>query len=110
MRLPDHTHPDAAISAIAEGQAGVVGLAQVLAELTYDQIRARVRSGHLYAWNRDVFIVGHRLLTPEGRRWAAVLACGAGAALSNWSCAVHRGLLSGDGPRMDVVVPTGRLI
>ena len=78
--------------------------------LTKSQVDERVASGHLHSDQRGVYIVGHGLITAEGRRWASVIACGTGAVLSHWSCAVHRGLLNGDGNRIDVTVPTGREI
>ena len=57
---------------------------------------------------RGVFAVGHPILRPEGRRLAAVLACGPGAVLSHRSAAAHWGLLATDQTRVDVAAPRSR--
>jgi predicted transcriptional regulator of viral defense system len=49
--------------------------------------------GRLRRLHRGVYAVGHRVLGREGRRLAAVLACGEGAVLSHRSAAAHWGLL-----------------
>ena len=48
-------------------------------------IHRRVRSGRLHPVYAGVYAVGHRVIGLLGRQWAAVLACGEGAALSHWS-------------------------
>ncbi len=48
------------------------------------------------------------MLRPEGHRLAAVLACGAGAALSHRSAAAQWGLLGTDQTRIDVTTPRSR--
>jgi Protein of unknown function (DUF559) len=55
-----------------------------------------------------VFAVGHAALGAEGRRLAAVLACGPGAALSHRSAAAHWGLLATDATRIDVTAARSR--
>jgi very-short-patch-repair endonuclease len=57
--------------------------------------------------HRDVFAVGHRALTFDGRRMAAVLACGPGALLSHGAGGVLQGLLPSS-PQLDVTVPQPR--
>jgi hypothetical protein len=47
----------------------------------------------------------HPHVVGDGRRLAAVLACGDGAVLSRRSAATAWGLLRGDGRRIDVVAP-----
>jgi hypothetical protein len=48
-------------------------------------IHRRVKSGRLHPVYAGVYAVGHRVIGLRGRQWAAVLACGEGAALSHWS-------------------------
>jgi hypothetical protein len=55
-----------------------------------------------------VYAVGHATLGREGRRLAAVLACGPGAVLSHRTAAAHWGLLRTDQTRIDVTAPRGR--
>ena len=55
-----------------------------------------------------MYALGHTVLGVEGRRLAAVLACGPGAALSHRSAASHWGLLRTDQTRVDVTAPRGR--
>jgi very-short-patch-repair endonuclease len=51
-----------------------------------------MQAGRLHRIHPGVYAVGHPVLTANGRRLAAVLACGAGAALSHGSAAAHHGL------------------
>ena len=64
--------------------------------------------GRLQLLYRGVYAVGHTALRAEGRRLAAVLACGPGAVLSHRSAAAHWGLLWTDQTRIDVTAPRGR--
>jgi Protein of unknown function (DUF559) len=57
---------------------------------------------------RGVYAVGHRALRTEGRRLAAVLACGPRAVLSHRTAAAHWGLLATDQVRIDVTAPRSR--
>lgn len=105
------THVDATIAELASAQGGVVGAGQLHARgVTNREIDRRLSSGHLHRSHTGVYVVGHRSPTPDGARWAAVLACGDDAALAGWSNAVHRGLLSADGMRINVAVPVTRSI
>jgi very-short-patch-repair endonuclease len=105
------SHGDAWIARLAARQGGAVARRQLIGlGLTARQIDRRAASGHLHLKHRGVYAVGHPKLSPEGRRWAAVLAAGEGAALGYWSNAVHRGLLTGDGPRVEVVVSTPSML
>ena len=54
-----------------------------------------------------MYAVGHRSLAVTGRRWAAVLACGPGAALSHRSAGAAWGILRSGGARLDVLVRLG---
>ncbi len=67
---------------LAGGQHGVVSRLQ-LAELgaTADVIDGWIARGRLISVHRGVFAAGYRVLTAQGRRMAAVLACGPGSAL-----------------------------
>jgi Protein of unknown function (DUF559) len=55
-----------------------------------------------------VYAVGHARLCREGRRLAAVLACGDGAVLSHVSAAAHWDLLATSAVLIDVTAPRGR--
>lgn len=98
---------NAAIGRIAREQHGIVTTKQLVAAgLTRAAISKRVRAGRLYRVHQGVYSVGHDGLSEEARWMAAVLACGAGAALSHGSAAVHWQLLRPlEGP-VDVSVPT----
>jgi very-short-patch-repair endonuclease len=79
---------DAAISALAAAQHGVLARRQLLAEgVTADAIKGRVRAGRLVRMYRGVYAAGHSELTLDGQWMAAVLACGPGAALSHRAAA-----------------------
>jgi Protein of unknown function (DUF559) len=58
--------------------------------------------------HRGVYAVGHRALRVEGRRLAAVLACGPHAVLSHRSAADHWGLLATQQSGVDVTAPRSR--
>ena len=98
--------PDVRIAALAELQGGVVSRAQLVAAgFSAKAINSRVRVGRLHIVHRGVYAVGHRLLGPVGLRWAAVLACGAGAALSHASAGDAWGLVASASRTMHVTVP-----
>jgi len=99
---------DHEIAAIAVRQGGVVAARQ-LAELGLDRfaVGRRVAAGRLHPLHRGVFAVGHDRIGAWGRYWAAVLACGEGAALSHRPAgAAWRVLPVGSGA-IDVSVPYG---
>jgi hypothetical protein len=78
--------PDRAIAAIAGRQHGFVARRQLLAAgLSSSAIGRRVEAGRLHPRHRGVYAVGHRVVTRAGLRWAAVLACGDGASVSDAS-------------------------
>jgi Protein of unknown function (DUF559)/Transcriptional regulator, AbiEi antitoxin len=71
------THGDPAVARVAAAQAAVVSVDQLhAAGLGRGAIAHRVRRGRLHRVHRGVYVVGVRRLTPRGRLWAAVLACG----------------------------------
>ncbi len=98
---------DAAAARVASGQHGVV-TAEQLSEAGLDKsaVARRVAAGRLHRLHRGVYAVGHRGVSLEGQWMAAVLASGAGAALSHGSAAVHWGLLRPLSGPVDVSVPT----
>lgn len=75
--------------------------------MTPRQVAYRVRTGRLVRLYRGVYAVGHGVLRPEGLRLAAVLACGAGSALSHRSAAAHWGLRATSRARVEVTKPRG---
>jgi very-short-patch-repair endonuclease len=86
--------PDRAIAGIAESQHGVIMRSQLVAAgLLPSGISDRVNAGRLHRIHRGVYAVGHPRLSDEGQWMAAVLACGAGAALSHRSAAELWGML-----------------
>lgn len=85
--------PDELIADLADGQHGVVAHRQ-LRELGIGRgaIEHRLRLRRLHRIHRGVYAVGHRILTPDGWRMAAVLAAGPDAVLSHHSAAELWGL------------------
>jgi hypothetical protein len=78
---------DGLISRIAERQHGVVSRRGLLeAGISRHSIVHRLSSGRLHRLHRGVYSVGHRILTPDGIRMAAVLAA-PGAVLSHRAAA-----------------------
>ena len=100
---------DRAIARLAERQHGTVARAQLLAiGISAGAIRVRVRAGRLIPLHRGVYAVGHKALSRDGRRMAAVLAAGPGAVLSHRSAAeLHRLLPRRPGP-IHVTAPKKR--
>jgi Protein of unknown function (DUF559) len=87
----------------------VVSRGQLLAlGLTRGALEHWLSVGRLQLLYRGVYAVGHRSLRVEGRRLAAVLACGPAAVLSHRTAAAHWGLLRTDQTRIDVTAPRGR--
>lgn len=96
---------------LAIRQHGVITLAQLVElGLSASAVRSRVAAGRLHRVHTGVFAVGHAPLTRDGHQMAAVLACGAGAALSHRSAAAKLGLRPTDRSAIDVTSPgrTGR--
>jgi very-short-patch-repair endonuclease len=78
------------VAALAHRQHGVVSMTQLRAAgLRSGAIEWRVHRRRLHRIHRGVYAVGHPRLTPRGRLWAAVLACGGvdAAALSHRTAA-----------------------
>jgi hypothetical protein len=90
----------------ARSQGGVVTARQLAAcGIDSDAITVRVRRGQLHPLYRGVYAVGHDALTPVASFAAAVLACGAGAVLSDYAAAAHLGMRRGDDRFPEVTVP-----
>jgi hypothetical protein len=87
----------------------VVSRAQLLAlGVSRGAVEHWLSVGRLQLLYRGVYAVGHASLGREGRRLAAVLACGPGAVLSHRSAASQWGLLRTDQTRIDVTAARGR--
>ncbi len=83
------------IARLAARQHGIVSRSQLLGVGAGPrQIDRLVNARQLHPIHRGVYAVGHRLLTPEGRWAAAVLAGGDGAVLSHESAAINWQLLN----------------
>jgi len=99
---------DAAISALAAAQHGVVARRQLLAlGVGRNHIRRRVETSRLHRLHRGVYAVGHPVLSRHGRWMAAVLAGGPGAVLSHRSAAALWGIHDGAGESIDLIAPNG---
>jgi predicted transcriptional regulator of viral defense system len=109
MREQDGPPPEAALAELAKRQWGVVSVEQLRAlGFGRSAVTRRVRAGRLHRLFRGVYAVGHAHLGREGRRLAAVLACGEGAVLSHRTAASHWGLLDTQSARVDITAPRSR--
>jgi hypothetical protein len=96
---------DAAIAALAAHQHGVIALWQLQGlGLSASAVRMRVRGGRLHRVHRGVYAVGHSVLSMDGRRMAAVLACGPAAAASHRMAGALHAILNSSA--LEVTVPT----
>ncbi len=113
-RTPESDSPqlDQRIGWIAGKQHGVISLAQLVAAgLSPRAARDRVASGRLIRLHRGVFAVGHGAVGVDGRRLAAVLACGAAAVLSHRSAAALWSLRPYAGqPEVSIPSQAGRAV
>jgi very-short-patch-repair endonuclease len=97
---------EVAIGRLAARQHGVVSLDQLQSlGLGRSAVSKRARYGRLTRIHRGVYAVGHGRLTVQGRRMAAVLACGPGAVVSHRSAAALWGIRPDSRARTDVTVP-----
>jgi hypothetical protein len=109
MDVLDGPPPWRAVAELAARQRGVVSLEQLRAcGVGRGAVEKAVRAGRLHRLYRGVYAVGHAHLGREGRRLAAVLACGEGAVLSHRTGAAHWGLLETNQARVDVTARRGR--
>ncbi|MGX6448872.1 type IV toxin-antitoxin system AbiEi family antitoxin domain-containing protein [Patulibacter sp. S7RM1-6] len=91
--LPPDLRSDRAVAWFAARQHGVVSREQLGAcGLSRHAIRRRVEAGRLHRLHPTAFAVGSSSPPADGRRLAAVLACGVGALLSHESAGAHWGL------------------
>jgi very-short-patch-repair endonuclease len=99
-------HPlDRELARLATRQHGVVARRQLEAiGLGRGAIAHRVAAGRLHRVHRGVYAVGHPVLTVNGRRMAAVLAPGPGAALSHASAAALWEIRPTSATRIDITV------
>lgn len=98
---------DWTIAALARRQHGVVSSGQ-LSRLGVGEhaVRVRLRADRLHRLHRGVYAVGHEVLGRDGRRRAALLACGEHAALSHRSASHAHGAQLSDRDVVEVSVPT----
>jgi predicted transcriptional regulator of viral defense system len=96
---------DRTIARLATKQHGVVARRQLEAiGLGRGAVAHRVSAGRLHRVHRGVYAVGHRVLTVDGKRMAAVLAAGPGAVLSHASAASLWEIRPSAAARIDVTV------
>jgi very-short-patch-repair endonuclease len=97
------------VAELAARQWGVLSRAQLRGVgVSPAAVDVWVRRSRLHVVYRGVYALGHTSLKVEGRRLAAVLACGQGAVLSHRSAAAHWGLLATEQTRIDVTAPRSR--
>jgi very-short-patch-repair endonuclease len=109
LRPQAQTPIDRRIAELAAGQHGIVTLDQLVGVgLGVRAVAHRVATGRLHRLHRSVFAVGHTALTVDGRRLAAVWACGPGAALSHRSAGALWGLCRDGSARFEVLVQAFR--
>jgi len=98
------------IAELAAEQHGVFALSQLVDSGFDSQLaRKRVAAGRLHRVFQGVFSTQKQsLLTPNGWRMAAVLACGPEAVLSHRSAAAHWGIREDTRSRIDVTAPGRR--
>jgi Transcriptional regulator, AbiEi antitoxin len=102
---------DEVLGRIASRQHGLATRGQLLLAGVSDQeIKGRLRKKALIRVHRGVYRVGHRAPSVEARYLAAVLACGEGTLLSGSAAAHVWGLLKGAAPPPEVTAPTKRRI
>jgi predicted transcriptional regulator of viral defense system len=93
------------VARLAERQHGVVARRQLeTIGLSASAVGRWATEGRLHRVHRGVYAVGHRVLTVDGRRMAAVLAAGPGAALSHASAAALWEIRPTSATRIDVTV------
>ena len=81
------------VLAVAARQLGLITRQQLLAlGISSEGITHRIARGKLHPLYRGVYAVGRPELTANGRRMAALLACGSGAVLSHESAAAFWGI------------------
>jgi hypothetical protein len=102
---------DAAIAEVAARQNGNISRQRLL-DLGVDDkaIAYRVKIGRLYRVHRGVYAVGRPPTRPHERASAALLACGAGAALSHGSAMTLWGYWRRWDQPLEVVVPGDRRV
>src|SRR3954447_8509483 len=106
LAVRDQSAIDHQIAVVAAAQQGVIDHGQLLAiGLSPAAIGRRIASGSLHPKYRGVYAVGHPMLSPAGRRWAAVRACGAGAALSHVTAGDGWGLRRSASGIIHITVP-----
>lgn len=106
-RFFDQAPLDEAIAHLAAGQHAVFALHQVTAlGLSARGVQNRAARSALHRIHHGVYsLVPRELLTRNGHRMAAVLACGPGAVLSHRSAAALHGLRDTARAKIDVTVP-----
>lgn len=98
--------PRSGLWALAQQQHGVVTRGQLLDRgLSSRAIQHRVARGRLHPVWRGVYALGRPELTRHGRWMAAVLSCGAEAALSHASAAALCGIRAQEGGEIEISVP-----
>jgi len=94
--------------AIAAGQYGVISRRQLAeAGVSAAAIGRWMRAGRLTRLHAGVYSLGHAVLVPDGRRLAAVLACGPSGHLAEGDAGAVFGMCESWGSRFSVVVAPG---
>lgn len=98
------------LRAFARHQAGVISAAQAGdLGVTYDRLRQHLRAGRLVRLHDGVYLTGNMRPGTAARRWAALLASGEGAVLSDETAADIYGFTRRRPVPIQVSIPASRI-
>ena len=96
---------DWTVGGMADGQHGVVARWQLIAAgLTGREVDRSIAAGRLRPLFRGVYAVGHAVVSPDGWRQAALLACGEGSVLGHRTACGKWGFRQADLFPLSVIV------
>jgi very-short-patch-repair endonuclease len=109
MRPEGPNRRDWLVGELADRQHGVVARWQLLAAgMSHRAISRSLAAGRLRPLLRGVYAVGHAVVSPDGWRQAALLACREGSVLGHRTACMKWSLRSGDVFPLSVIVPGDR--
>ncbi len=105
-RMDPSADTDRSSARVARAQYGILTRRQLrCAGLSDQQVKDRVLAGRLIRLHRGVCALGYGPITREGRRLAAVFACGDGAVVSHLTAATSWDLWPSAHATIDVTIP-----
>lgn len=93
---------------VADGQCGVLTVAQALASMTRAEVRARVDADRWQRPHHGVLVTHNGPLTPDQEMWVCLLAAPPGSALGGPTAARLEGLRGFESAKTWIVVPYGQ--